>query len=195
MKAWEAKHSGLVLATASAVFAAEAHVGQVRKELNEPYINHPLRVGSMAARLGMSPEFIAAAHLHDVVEDTKIPMTTIERLFPSFTVDLVKAMTKWWESGLPASVVIANKDAYYNNLLRTPDAALLKVLDRIDNIRDLTKVASRVPSAHGWAKKYYSKTLAEFSPLLSALAIDETAAGATALKWFHQAIQGLEVVL
>jgi (p)ppGpp synthase/HD superfamily hydrolase len=58
------------LVTSAAVFAAEAHCGQVRKELNEPYIIHPLKVGHLAAQLGQSEEFVAACYLHDVPEDT-----------------------------------------------------------------------------------------------------------------------------
>jgi (p)ppGpp synthase/HD superfamily hydrolase len=187
---------GNELITASAVFAAEAHAGQVRKELNEPYIVHPLRVAKLAAQLGQSPEFIAAAHLHDVVEDTNMPFVAIERLFPEPTVVLVSAMTKRWQVGIPDLVVRANKQAYYEHILLTPGAPLLKVLDRIDNLYDFAKIARRAtPSSHTWAKRYYDKTCAEFVPLLAELRHSGDDAYVTAVEWFNIAVSALAVTL
>ena len=50
-------------------FAYAKHEGQVR-DSKEPYIEHPLRVAEMVADLEMDPASVAAALLHDVVEDT-----------------------------------------------------------------------------------------------------------------------------
>jgi (p)ppGpp synthase/HD superfamily hydrolase len=180
------------LITAAAVFAAEAHSEQKRKELNEPYIIHPLRVGKMAASLGQSAEFIAACYLHDVVEDTNVPMVTINNLFPPETCALVTAMTKWWASDHAAEVVKANNDTYYAQILRTPGAPLLKVLDRIDNLHDFAKMARLAPSTHRWAKRYHTKTISEFVPLLAALTGD---IGEHARKWFDVALAGLDAAL
>lgn len=157
------------LITGAAVFAAEAHAGQKRKELNEPYIVHPLRVGKMAAHLGQNAEFIAAMYLHDVVEDTSVPMDTIKALFPERTVALVTALTKWWADGHAREVVQANKQAYYSQIITTPGAVLGKVLDRVDNLNDFAKMARMAPSTHKWAKKYFEKTQKEFAPLLEVL--------------------------
>lgn len=190
---------GVMLITAAAVFAAEAHADQRRKELNEPYIVHPLRVGKMAAALGQSAEFIAACYLHDVVEDTNIPMVTIANLFPPKTVALVKAATKWWgdNSSGDAELLKANKEAYYAQILREPGAPLEKVLDRIDNLHDFAKMARLSPSTHRWAKNYHRKTMAEFGPLLAALSPDVDGVGVPekARKWFDVALAGLEAAL
>jgi (p)ppGpp synthase/HD superfamily hydrolase len=184
------------LITKAAVFAAEAHHRDVRKELNEPYIVHPLRVGAMAAQLGQHPNFIAAAYLHDVVEDTAVPMATLESLFPADTVILVKAMTKWWGTGHPSAVVMANKDAYYQNLINTPGGPLLKVLDRIDNLRDFAKAAHLAPSTHRWAAKYAAKTRVEFVPVLAVLQQHpDNTAYERALRWYDVALVGLEIAL
>ena len=51
-------------------FAAMAHAGVFRRWTGEPYVEHPERVAARIAALGFSPEVIAAAFLHDVVEDT-----------------------------------------------------------------------------------------------------------------------------
>jgi len=189
--------AGNNLITAAAVFAAEAHAGQVRKELNEPYIAHPLRVGMLGARLGQTPEFIAAAYLHDVVEDTPIPIEAIERMFPEQTVDLVKAMTKFWQRGVSSpEVVEVSKKTYYEAIIRTPNGPLLKVLDRVDNLHDFAKMARRaMPKSHKWATKYLAKTKEEFTPLLLALDVHSDTAHREARKMFDAAAMALEVVL
>lgn len=189
-----------VLLTAAAVFAADAHGNQVRKELNEPYIIHPLRVGKLAAGLTDSDEFIAACYLHDVVEDTKVPLATIEAVFPERTALLVKVMTKWWESGHASSVVEANKDAYYKQLIETPGGALLKLLDRIDNLYDFMRMARLSPKNHKWARKYYEKTCREFPLILKYVLTDENfyltaETRERAGKWFSVALSALEVSL
>lgn len=184
------------IVTSAAVFAAEAHAGQVRKELGEPYIVHPLRVGKTAAQLGMDEEFIAACYLHDVVEDTVTKAETIERLFPRRTYELVRAVTKWWEAGHPSEVITANKTAYYEQILRTDDAALLKVLDRVDNLYDFAKMARRaIPKSHKWADKYLAKTRSEFAPLLQGLSTQNTTASLLALQYYDAAFKALELAL
>ena len=65
-------------------FAAERHSGQVRKS-GEPYVIHPLGVAKICAQLRQQPAVIAAALLHDVVEDTE---TTIEELGVEFGDDV-----------------------------------------------------------------------------------------------------------
>ena len=63
------------------VFAAEKHKGQVRKGSNIPYIGHPIEVAMLVAKMGGDPEMIAAAALHDTLEDTD---TTYEELVLEF---------------------------------------------------------------------------------------------------------------
>lgn len=182
--------------TSTAVFAATAHANQVRKELNEPYIIHPLRVGKMAAALGMDAEFIGACHLHDVVEDTNIPFSTIASTFPDRTARLVQAMTKFWQTGYAPEVIASNKDNYYRNILATEDAPLLKVLDRIDNLHDFAKMARlSAPKSHKWAAKYLAKTDEEFKPLLEFLTNARDSVSLQAYQWFSIARLHLETSL
>jgi (p)ppGpp synthase/HD superfamily hydrolase len=66
------------------IFATAAHaaVDQRRKYTNEPYIVHPKQVADFVANVpGATPEMIAAAWLHDVVEDTKVTNEDIAREF------------------------------------------------------------------------------------------------------------------
>lgn len=160
-------HTDITLIATAASFAAEAHKGQVRKELNEPYIVHPLRVGAMAGRLGLSATMVAAGFLHDVVEDTPTPIATIEALFGTPVYELVRALTKWWPDHLNDDTLAQNKALYYENIRRTDGAALLKLLDRIDNLRDFERMARMSPTTHKWARRYYQKTTDEFPSIVA----------------------------
>ena len=58
-------------------FATDAHQGQMRKSVKTPYILHPLEVANICATITTDQEVLAAAILHDTVEDTD---TTMEEL-------------------------------------------------------------------------------------------------------------------
>lgn len=78
------------------LFAIAAHdaVGQKRKYTNESYWTHTQEVASLVAGLSCATsEMIAAAHLHDVVEDTNISLLIIEREFGQVVADLVSSLT------------------------------------------------------------------------------------------------------
>lgn len=64
-------------------FARHAHaaVGQARKYTNEPYIVHPIEVAGIVREVTDDPDVIAAALLHDVVEDTLVRLDEIRRRF------------------------------------------------------------------------------------------------------------------
>lgn len=77
------------------VFATAAHaaVAQLRKYTNEPYIVHPTEVVSIVAGVEHTDEMLAAAWLHDVVEDTGVTIETIRAEFGSEVADLVGWLT------------------------------------------------------------------------------------------------------
>ena len=79
-------NNALILTTSALLYATEAHKGQVRKELNEPYIIHPIRVGRMAAQYGLGGYTVAAAYLHDVIEDCGRTEYMLRDAFPAPTV-------------------------------------------------------------------------------------------------------------
>src|ERR1700733_11306134 len=54
-------------------FAAEEHKGQIRLS-GEPYLSHPVEVAHLLADMKLDVTSLCAALLHDVVEDTKIPL-------------------------------------------------------------------------------------------------------------------------
>jgi (p)ppGpp synthase/HD superfamily hydrolase len=77
------------------VFATAAHaaVGQTRKYTFEPYIVHPAEVAGIVARVPHTPEMLAAAWLHDTVEDTGVTNTDITREFGDTVGELVGWLT------------------------------------------------------------------------------------------------------
>jgi GTP pyrophosphokinase len=74
-------------------FAHKAHAGQARAS-GEPYIHHTLAVAQVLADLGLDHETIAAAILHDVVEDTGVELANLEQEFGPRVAKLVDGVTK-----------------------------------------------------------------------------------------------------
>jgi (p)ppGpp synthase/HD superfamily hydrolase len=81
--------------TRARVFATAAHaaVGQLRKYTFEPYIVHPEEVAGLVTEYGGTPEMIAAAWLHDTVEDTGVTSELIRKEFGDHVADLVGWLT------------------------------------------------------------------------------------------------------
>jgi (p)ppGpp synthase/HD superfamily hydrolase len=77
------------------VFATAAHaaVGQMRKYTFEPYIVHPAEVAGIVATVPHTPEMLAAAWLHDTVEDTGVTIETIRAEFGEKVAELVGWLT------------------------------------------------------------------------------------------------------
>ena len=77
------------------IFAKAAHlaVGQKRKHTGEDYIVHPTAVALTVKNVGLADEYIAAAFLHDVVEDTHITLSQIKESFGEKVHDIVRALT------------------------------------------------------------------------------------------------------
>jgi (p)ppGpp synthase/HD superfamily hydrolase len=88
--------SGMDIVRKAQVYAMAAHaaVGQKRKYTNEPYIVHPAEVAKIVAGVpGSTPDMVAAAWLHDVVEDTGCTYTDIHMAFGADIAALVGWLT------------------------------------------------------------------------------------------------------
>lgn len=81
----------------AAAFAATAHKGQVRKYVmpgeDDRYIRHPAAVSDIVRSVAHTQEMLAAAWLHDVVEDCKVPPQTIADTFGPRVAELVEMLT------------------------------------------------------------------------------------------------------
>jgi len=116
--------------------AAHAAVGQKRKYDGADYIVHPTRVANLVKQYGGTDAMIAAAYLHDVVEDTDVTMDTITSLFGSVVASLVKDLT---DVSKPSD---GNREARKTiDRLHTADASadaqFIKCADIIDNAYDI----------------------------------------------------------
>ena len=77
-----------------AYFCAErAHSGQVRRS-GEPYVTHPLAVAGILADMHMDHQSLAAAMLHDVIEDTSVDKSVLTDEFGATVAELVDGVSK-----------------------------------------------------------------------------------------------------
>jgi len=119
-------------------FATEAHEGQVRKYTREPFINHPISVAYLVAGYDPHPTAIAAALLHDLVED--IEGWTQERVALKFSPTISELV--WWVTKPSVVDYGGDKEArnriYHENLRRAPrNAIIIKLADRLHNLLTL----------------------------------------------------------
>jgi len=151
------------------VVAEKAHRGQRRKS-GDPYITHPVAVATILAELGMTPPTLAAALLHDTVEDTGYALAELRREFGDEVANLVDGVTKLDK--------VTYGDAAQAETVRKMVVAMAK------DIRVLViKLADRLHNARTWkfvpaasAEKKARETLEIYAPLAHRL-------GMNTIKW------------
>lgn len=117
-------------------FSDEKHAGQVRKGSGEPYFSHPLAVSYLVAAHKRSKhldEILAAAILHDILEDTDATFEEIARRFGPLVASIVHELT----SDREAIAKLGKKEYLKRKLLGISSYALtIKLADRLHNISD-----------------------------------------------------------
>jgi (p)ppGpp synthase/HD superfamily hydrolase len=127
-------------------FAEVAHAGQTRKYSDDPYITHPIRVSEIVAHNQGTDEMIAAALLHDVVEDTPVTHDEILDKFGANVSDLVFGLTDVdLSKGNRKTRKALDRDRIASS---SADVQLIKLADFIDNT---TSIVQHDPS---FAKLY-----------------------------------------
>lgn len=115
-------------------FAARVHQHQLRKDGKTPYVAHPLRVAITVRHVfGVDDEIaLAAACLHDVIEDTKTDYDELAEQFGEEVAEVVATLTK--DARLPEP----EREAAYDEAIRNGSwrAKLIKLADVFDNISD-----------------------------------------------------------
>ncbi|MBR0462611.1 MAG: helix-turn-helix domain-containing protein [Erysipelotrichaceae bacterium] len=120
-------------------FAVRAHKGQFRKNSDVPYIYHPLSVACHALAMGIHDDsIVAACLLHDTLEDTDVTKEDLQKVFDSETVNLVVLLTKQ-EKGDEEAVL----KRYFKAISKNPKAALIKCIDRCNNLTTIACGLSR----------------------------------------------------
>ena len=135
------------------VVAERAHHG-TRRVSGEPFIEHPLAVARVLASLAMDADGIAAALLHDTVEDTSYTLAEIEDQFGAAIAEIVDGVTKFELVGRGANgngarptseQRIRQQQETVRKLLlammRDPRVVVLKLADRLHNLRTLASMS------------------------------------------------------
>ena len=122
-------------------FATDAHSGQLRKGTNRPYIQHPIQTMQIVRRLTDDEEVIAAAVLHDTLEDTGVTREELEKAFGKRVADLVAGVSENKRADRPAEETWAErKQETIENLKDASRVVKLICLgDKLSNIRMMAK--------------------------------------------------------
>jgi guanosine-3',5'-bis(diphosphate) 3'-pyrophosphohydrolase len=171
--AYVRRHPGASADVIERAFAVanHAHRDQVRRS-GEAYIHHPLAVATIVAELGLDEVTIAAALLHDAVEDTEISYEDVERDFGAVVAEIVDGVTKL------DRVSFESKEAQQAATMRKMLVAMardwrvliIKLADRLHNMRTLGAMREDK------AKRIAQETLDIYAPLAHRLGMQE-------IKW------------
>jgi guanosine-3',5'-bis(diphosphate) 3'-pyrophosphohydrolase len=160
----ERRATGLALVSLAADFAARRHAGQKRKgKAQEPYVNHLAEVAHLLASTAGKPDpvLLAAAWLHDTVEDTETQREEIEALFGEDVASTVIEVTD--DKTLPKA---RRKELQVEKTPHKSDRAkLIKLADKTSNLRSLAASPpewwdrDRVLAYVEWAEKVVATCL------------------------------------
>ncbi|MBR2938163.1 MAG: bifunctional (p)ppGpp synthetase/guanosine-3',5'-bis(diphosphate) 3'-pyrophosphohydrolase [Oscillospiraceae bacterium] len=128
------------LVSEAVAFAVKAHDGMRRKKSESPYILHPMEAAVIVGTMTDDQNLIAAAALHDVVEDAGITIQEIEERFGRRVRELVESETEDKRADLPpASTWRIRKEESLSVLKNTDDIAVLMVWlgDKLANMRSI----------------------------------------------------------
>ncbi|MBE7067732.1 MAG: bifunctional (p)ppGpp synthetase/guanosine-3',5'-bis(diphosphate) 3'-pyrophosphohydrolase [Clostridiales bacterium] len=149
-------------------YAKVAHVNQKRAS-GEPYFIHPCAVAEILMDLGLDAETIAAALLHDVIEDTSATEEDVCREFGEEVLRLVSGVTK-----LEKIVFKSQEDADAENfrkifvaMAKDIRVIIIKLADRLHNMRSLNFLS------HERQQRMASETLEIYAPLAGRLGISQ----------------------
>src|SRR6476661_5737640 len=151
------------------VVAEEAHRGQKRKS-GDAYITHPLAVTTILAELGMTPATLAAALLHDTVEDSAYSLSQLEKDFGREVAMLVDGVTKLDKVTYGDAAQAETVRKMVVAMARDIRVLVIKLADRLHNARTWRYVS--VESAQRKARE----TLEIYAPLAHRL-------GMNTIKW------------
>jgi (p)ppGpp synthase/HD superfamily hydrolase len=130
-------------------FATLKHKGQTRKFGGE-YIQHPAGVADLVRHFDGTDEMIAAAWLHDVVEDAGVTYEEIEKEFGGEVANLVDLLTT------PSVITKDQKNEYLSDKMisMSTKALTIKLCDRLDNVSDFKTASPKFINSYAPATKY-----------------------------------------
>ncbi|HLN61610.1 MAG TPA: bifunctional (p)ppGpp synthetase/guanosine-3',5'-bis(diphosphate) 3'-pyrophosphohydrolase [Symbiobacteriaceae bacterium] len=152
-------------------FAEAAHEGQLRKS-GEPYITHPLAVAEIVAEMQLDVASIAAALLHDVIEDCEVSAETLTAKFGKEITTIVEGVTKLEKLNFSSrdEAQVENLRKMFLAMAKDLRVILIKLADRLHNMRTLKH---RSPEAQ---RRIAEETMDIYAPLAHRLGVSE-------IKW------------
>ncbi len=156
----------------AAAFARCAHAGQRRKYFDRPCIVHPARVaGRVAVHPRATEAMVAAALLHDVVEDTPHTLEGVTAEFGPEVARMVEELTDTAEdSKAPRR---ERKKQERDRLARVSiEAKIIKLLDRIDNLQEMAKAPGGFARVYCEESRLLAEVIGDADPDLKAELLD-----------------------
>jgi guanosine-3',5'-bis(diphosphate) 3'-pyrophosphohydrolase len=149
--------------------AAHAAVAQLRKYTNEPYIVHPAEVVAILKTRPHNPEMVAAAWLHDTVEDTGVSIELIRAEFGSEVSDLVGWLT---DVSRPEQGNRAVRKAIdrAHTASAPAEAQTIKLCDLISNTRSIVEHDHKFAETYLAEKRLLLEVMTKGDPVLLARA-------------------------
>lgn len=144
--------NNLTIYEGAALLATEAHKGQLRAD-GKPYISHPVGVATILAKHlpGVSEEMLAAALLHDVLEDTDVTYDEILKATNKEVADLVVELTKGDHKG-------NREERTYKEAVRlggiSANAQTIKYADIIHNLQDIDNAKPSFATKYRFEKRW-----------------------------------------
>jgi (p)ppGpp synthase/HD superfamily hydrolase len=155
------------LAERAKLFATAAHhaTGQKRKYTGEPYIVHPSSVANIVLKVCYIEDVIAAAYLHDVVEDTHVTIDIIREEFGESVAKLVEELTdvSTLFDGNRADRKRIDRE---HTALASPHAKTIKLADLIDNSKTIIEHDKKFAKVYLAEKRLLLEVLTEGHPAL-----------------------------
>ena len=158
------------------IFATRAHSGTYRKGTKIPYIVHPIEAASIVATMTDDPDMIAAAVLHDVVEDTDATVEEIRFFFNEHIAKLVEAESEDKRKDLPPQETWMVRKMETLTFLREEadrEAKILALADKLSNMRAVHRDQKTIgdqlwerfneksKEKHGWMYRQVAEALYE----------------------------------
>ena len=157
------------------IFAVKAHAGTERRGKGYPYIVHPLEAVEIVATMTKDQELLAAAALHDTVEDTDVTVEQIRTEFGERVADLVAAESDEMPAGISEEDSWhSRKQAAIDRLAKASrEAKMVALGDKLSNMRAIARdfadqgdalwnlFHAKDPKDHEWHYRGLAKALKE----------------------------------
>lgn len=161
----------------AAKFAIDAHHGTERRGKAFPYVIHAMEAAEIVASITNDPELLAAAMLHDVVEDTDYTEEDIRREFGDRVANLVATESVEIDPNLPEKDTWVQRKLLSINRIKeaSRDAKIVALGDKLSNMRAMARDYEAIgddlwkrfhapdPTLHGWHYKALGEALSSLS--------------------------------